>query len=98
VQVDDAYLGGERTGGKAGRGSENKTPFVPAVSMEHPNPPTFVKFSPVPGFTLKVIAVWARNNLSPDCSALSAKHLATTAFDRFHCLLSPHRILADGAS
>jgi len=24
VQVDDAYLGGERTGGKAGRGSENK--------------------------------------------------------------------------
>jgi hypothetical protein len=24
VQVDDAYLGGERSGGKAGRGSENK--------------------------------------------------------------------------
>lgn len=24
VQVDDAYLGGERNGGKAGRGSENK--------------------------------------------------------------------------
>jgi hypothetical protein len=23
VQVDDAYLGGERSGGKAGRGSEN---------------------------------------------------------------------------
>ena len=24
VQVDDAYLGGELSGGKAGRGSENK--------------------------------------------------------------------------
>lgn len=29
VQVDDAYLGGEWAGGKAGRGSENKVPFVP---------------------------------------------------------------------
>jgi hypothetical protein len=31
VEVDDAYLGGERSGGKAGRGSENKVPFVVAV-------------------------------------------------------------------
>jgi ribosomal protein L37AE/L43A len=31
VEVDDAYLGGERSGGKAGRGSENKVPFVTAV-------------------------------------------------------------------
>ena len=27
VEMDDAYLGGERSGGKAGRGSENKAPF-----------------------------------------------------------------------
>jgi transposase-like protein len=33
VQVDDAYLGGERSGGKVGRGSENKVPFVAAVSL-----------------------------------------------------------------
>lgn len=32
VQLDDAYLGGERAGGKPGRGSENKVPFVAAVS------------------------------------------------------------------
>jgi hypothetical protein len=31
VEIDDAYLGGERTGGKPGRGSENKVPFVAAV-------------------------------------------------------------------
>ena len=31
VQVDDAYLGGERNGGKPGRGSENKQPFVTSV-------------------------------------------------------------------
>jgi len=31
VEIDDAYLGGQRSGGKAGRGSENKVPFVVAV-------------------------------------------------------------------
>lgn len=31
VELDDAYLGGERSGGKTGRGSENKLPFVVAV-------------------------------------------------------------------
>ena len=34
VQLDDAYLGGERNGGKAGRGSENKRPFVVAVQTD----------------------------------------------------------------
>lgn len=32
VQIDDAYLGGERKGGKAVRGSENKIPIVAADS------------------------------------------------------------------
>ena len=31
VEIDDAYLGGERSGGKRGRGSENKVSFVAAV-------------------------------------------------------------------
>jgi transposase-like protein len=31
IEADDAYLGGERPGGKPGRGSENKVPFVAAV-------------------------------------------------------------------
>ena len=31
VEMDDAYLGGQRSGGKTGRGSENKIPFVVAV-------------------------------------------------------------------
>ena len=33
VQLDDAYFGGEHSGGKAGRGSENKVPFVAALSL-----------------------------------------------------------------
>lgn len=31
VQIDDAYLGGERNGGKPGRGSENNQAFLIAV-------------------------------------------------------------------
>lgn len=32
VEIDDAYLGGEHSGGKTGRGTDNKVPFVAAVS------------------------------------------------------------------
>ena len=40
VQLDDAYLDDERAGGKAGRGSENKGPFVAAVSLDGRGQPT----------------------------------------------------------
>jgi len=40
VQMDDAYLGGELSGGTAGRGSENKVPFVAAVSLNETSTPT----------------------------------------------------------
>jgi transposase-like protein len=54
-QVDDAYLGGERSGGKFGRGSENKIPFVAAVSLSDEGHPLRAKLSPVAGFSLKAI-------------------------------------------
>ena len=34
VEIDDVYLGGERRGGKRGRGAPGKTPFVAAVAPE----------------------------------------------------------------
>ncbi len=71
VQMDDAYLGGERSGGKAGRGSENKIPFVAAVSVDSEGHPLRVKLTPVPGFTIKAIKNWSKSHLSNDCSVLS---------------------------
>lgn len=65
VQVDDAYLGGERTGGKVGRGSENKVPFVAAVSLTEEDRPLRVRLTPVPGFTSEAITAWAKNNVAP---------------------------------
>ena len=48
VEIDDAYLGGERSGGKAGRGSENKVPFVAAVQTTEGRHPHLVCFSQRP--------------------------------------------------
>ena len=71
VQVDDAYLGGERTGGKVGRGSENKVPFVAAVSLSEAGRPLRIKLTPVSGFTLKAISVWAKDHLAPSSAVFS---------------------------
>lgn len=71
VQVDDAYLGGELSGGKAGRGPENKTPFVAALSFDEGGHPLRIKLSAVPAFTNKAISDWAKTNLTPGCAVLS---------------------------
>ena len=71
VQVDDAYLGGERSGGKVGRGSENKIPFVAAVSLTDQGHPLPIKLTPVPGFTLKAVALWAKAHLAPYSAVFS---------------------------
>ena len=76
VQLDDAYLGGARTGGKVGRGSENKVPFVAAVSLSKDGRPLHIKLTPVSGFTLKAISAWAKNHLAPT-SAVSSDGLAS---------------------
>lgn len=65
VQMDDAYLGGELSGGTAGRGSENKVPFVAAVSLNEMGHPVYLKLTMVAGFTLDAIKEWAKLHLAP---------------------------------
>jgi hypothetical protein len=43
VEIDDAYLSGERTGGKRGRGAPGKTPFVVAVETTAEGKPVRLK-------------------------------------------------------
>ena len=71
VQADDAYLGGELAGGKAGRGSENKVPFVAAISLSAEGRPLYIKMAPVPGFTRKAVSDWANADLQPGCIVTS---------------------------
>ena len=55
VQLDDAYLGGERSGGKVGRGFENKVSFVAAVSLSEEGNFFYVKLARLSGFTSQVV-------------------------------------------
>jgi hypothetical protein len=71
IQMDDAYLGGERSGGKVGRGSENKIPFVAAVSLSDDGRPRHARLTPVPGFTLQSISAWAKDHLAPGSTVFS---------------------------
>ena len=71
VQLDDACPGGERSGGKAGRGSENKVPFVAALSLDESGGPTDLKLDVVSGFNSQAIGKWAKTRLTPGCVVLS---------------------------
>ncbi|MBY8965954.1 IS1595 family transposase [Algiphilus sp. NNCM1] len=70
VSVDDAYLGGERAGGKRGRGSENKVPFVAAVEM-HKGQPVRVRFDRVRAFSFKALRAWHAVALAPGTQVTS---------------------------
>ena len=63
VQLDDAYLGGERPG-KPGRGAANKTPFVIAVETQD-NRPIYAQLRRVPGFTSEAIKTYAAASIAP---------------------------------
>lgn len=50
IQLDDVYWGGEQHGGKRGRGSENKTFFVAAVSVDKYNHPLHMNLNVISEF------------------------------------------------
>jgi ribosomal protein L37AE/L43A len=62
VEMDDAYLGGERSGGKAGRGSENKVPFIAAVQTTEDGQPVLACFAQCP-FTTEAVQEFAAKSL-----------------------------------
>ena len=72
VQVDDAYLGGERPAkrGKTGRSAEGKIPFVIAVETRK-GQPIHMQLRRVPGFSLEAIKAYAAANLQPGTWVIS---------------------------
>ena len=48
--MDDAYLGGQRAGGKRGRGAAGKAPFVAAVETTAERKPRRLRLTVVKGF------------------------------------------------
>ncbi|MGH8110671.1 MAG: IS1595 family transposase [Rhodanobacteraceae bacterium] len=72
VPLDDAYLGGERNGGKPGRGAPGKQPFVVAVEtdadLEHPR---YAILEPVRAFDNASLRHWFTQRLRPDAEVYS---------------------------
>jgi len=71
VEIDDAYLGGERSGGKRGRGAPGKTAFVAAVETTLDGKPVRLKLRRVTSFCGHAIAAFAKRSLDPDCAVVS---------------------------
>ena len=64
VEVDDAYLGGVHPGGKPGRGSENKVPFIAAVQTSPEGHPAYAVFTQVKSFGKADVEEWASKHLA----------------------------------
>jgi hypothetical protein len=70
VEIDDAYLGGERSGGKTGRGSENKVPIVAAVQTTPDGQPVVACLRQQP-HTEEQVAVFAAQHLATSATVVS---------------------------
>ena len=72
VEIDDAYLGGERAGSiNGGRKAANKTAFVAAVQTREDGRPLYVRMVPVADFTNQEMAKWAQRYLAAGAHVVS---------------------------
>ena len=71
IQMDDAYWGGERHGGKRGRGAPHKVPFVAAVATNEEHHPIAMRFNKLKSFSKAEIDRWAHKHLESSCTVIS---------------------------
>ena len=94
VQIDDAYLGGERNGGKPGRGSENKQPFVIAVATDDTHEhPCFAVIEPVKAFDNVSLTDWIDRRLAPETEVYTD---GLSCFRRLEDAGHAHTVLVTG--
>ena len=71
VEMDDAYLGGERAGGKRGRASPGKTPIVAAVETTPDGKPLRLAFRRIKAFRKACVKTLARQIFEPGTLVVS---------------------------
>lgn len=64
IEVDDAYLGGVKVGGKRGRGSQNKVPFIAALQTDDRGRPQYAVFARVKTFGRLDVKDWAARHVA----------------------------------
>lgn len=72
VEIDDAYLGGERAGSiHGGRKAMGKTAFIAAVQTDADGKPRYMRLEPVLDFTNAEVARWAKRHLAAGSHVVS---------------------------
>jgi hypothetical protein len=71
VEMDDAYLGGERPGGKRGRGAAGKTPIIATVETTAERRPKRLRLTVVKGFRKREVGKLARAAIEPGATVVS---------------------------
>src|SRR3954447_1038302 len=94
VEVDDAYLGGERTGGKRGRGAAGKTAIVAAVETTPERKPRRLRLSVVKGFRKKEVEKLAKRDFAPGTNVVSDGLSCWPAVEKAGC---SHRPMVTGS-
>ena len=89
IQLDDVYWGGERHGGKRGRGAAAKVPFVAAVSTDDQGHPVALRMSKLTGFTKAQIKAWSQQHLTPGATVVSDGLGCFTAVTEADCTHIP---------
>src|SRR6478609_2162687 len=89
VEIDDAYLGGERTGGKRGRGAAGKTPFVAAVETTAERKPRRLRLTVVKGFRKREVERLAKAAIEPGSDVVSDGLSCWPAVEKAGCTHSP---------
>ena len=84
VQMDDAYLGGARSG-KPGRGAAGKTPFVAAVATTEDGKPDQIILRRVIGFQKVAISKLASTALTGDANVVTDALACFTAVKTAGC-------------
>jgi transposase-like protein len=85
VGVDDAYPGGERSGGKRGRGAAGKTPIVAAVETTPERKPRRLRLTVVKGFRKKEVEKIAKRDFAPGSNVVSDGLSCWPAVERAGC-------------
>jgi transposase-like protein len=94
VEVDDAYLGGERQGGKRGRGAAGKTPIVAAVETTAERKPRRLRLTVVKGFRKREVEKLAKAAIEPGANVVTDGLSCWPAVEKAGC---SHRPMATGA-
>ena len=94
VEVDDAYLGGERSGGKRGRGAAGKTPIIATVETTAARRPKRLRLTVVKGFRKREVEKLAKAAIEPGANVVTDGLSCWPAVEKAGC---SHRPMVTGS-